>query len=156
MTDLSYLPQHLAKIAQGFSPAQMSRLQRQMAIKLRREQSKRITAQQNVDGSSYAPRKPQRPKKGKQGKKVRAKMMNTIKKAAHLRIQQRTDGFDIGYTGRMAQIASVHQYGLTSRVDARRGTTAAYPVRELIGISDENKQMLDEMMIEYFEGVFGK
>lgn len=150
MTDLSYLPEHLARLAQGFSPAQLQKLQRQMATKLRREQSKRITAQQNVDGSSYEVRKPQRPKKGK---RVRAKMMNTIKNAAHMRIKHRTDGFDIGYTGRMAQIASVHQYGLTSRVDARRGTTAAYPVRELIGISDENKQMLDEMMIEYFEGV---
>lgn len=86
-------------------------------------------------------------------KRVRAKMMNTIKKAKHTKIKQSREGFAVGYVGRMAQVAEVHQYGLTARLNAKTGASAAYPVRQLLGISDEDKQMIDEAVLDYLEGI---
>lgn len=150
MAELSLLTEHLQNVIDGLSDAQMLRLKKTLAQKLRNNQKKRITAQQNVDGSSYAPKKPQRKRKGQ---RVRKKMMNTIKNAKHMKIEQHKAGFAVGYVGRMAQVAEVHQYGLTARVDAKRGTSAAYPVRELLGISDDDRQMIDEMVLEYVDGI---
>jgi|GEM_PF-5645917 len=44
----------LARLA----PAERRRLARKLAVEVRRDQQKRIAAQQNPDGSAYAPRKP--------------------------------------------------------------------------------------------------
>ena len=150
MAELSYLPEHLGRIIDGLSDGQTLKLKKTLAQKLRKNQKKRITAQQNVDGSSYTPKKPQRKRKGQ---RVRKKMMNTIKNAKHMKIEHSKEGFAVGYVGRMAQVAEVHQYGLTARVDAKRGTSAAYPVRELLGISDDDRQMIDEMVLEYLDGI---
>lgn len=147
MAELSYLPEHLGRIIDELSDGQMLKLKKTLAQKLRNSQKKRITAQQNADGSAYTPRKPQ--KRRGQKKRVRAKMMNTIKQARHMKIEQSREGFAIGYVGRMAQVAEVHQYGLTARIDAKRGTSAAYPVRELLGISDEDRQLIDEVVLDY-------
>lgn len=150
MAELSYLTEHLGRIIDGLSDGQTLKLKKTLAQKLRNNQKNRITAQQNVDGSSYAPKKPQRKRKGQ---RVRKKMMNTIKNAKHMKIEHSKEGFAVGYVGRMAQVAEVHQYGLTARVDAKRGTSAAYPVRELLGISDDDRQMIDEMVLEYIDGI---
>ncbi|WP_323842956.1 phage virion morphogenesis protein [Moraxella sp. Pampa] len=152
MAELSYLPEHLQGIINGLSDGQMLRLKKTLGQKLRNNQKKRITAQKNVDGSAYTPKKPKAKRRG-QKKRVRAKMMNTIKNAAHMKIKQSNDGFAIGYVGRTAQIAEVHQYGLTARINNKQATTAAYPVRQLLGISDEDKQMIDEAVLDYLEGV---
>ncbi|WFF38040.1 phage virion morphogenesis protein [Moraxella nasibovis] len=150
MAELSYLPEHLERIIDGLSDGQMLKLKKTLAQKVRNNQKKRITAQQNVDGSAYTPKKPQRKRRGQ---RVRKKMMNTIKQARHMKIEQSSEGFAIGYVGRMAQVAEVHQYGLTARINAKRGTSAAYPVRELLGISDEDKQIIDEAVLDYLEGL---
>lgn len=147
---MSYLPEHLGRIIDGLSDGQMLKLKKTLAQKVRNNQKKRITAQQNVDGSTYTPKKPQRKRKGR---RVRKKMMNTIKLARHMKIEQSREGFAIGYVGRMAQVAEVHQYGLTARLNAKTGVSAAYPVRELLGISDEDKQMIDEMVLDCLEGL---
>ncbi|MFA9487177.1 MULTISPECIES: phage virion morphogenesis protein [unclassified Moraxella] len=151
MSELSYLPEHLERIIDGLSDGQMLKLKKTLAQKVRNNQKKRITAQKNVDGSAYTPRKPQ--KRRGQKKRVRAKMMNTIKNAAHMKTEQMDEGFTVGYVGRMAQVAEVHQYGLTARVNAKTGASAAYPVRQLLGISDEDKQMIDEAVLDYIENL---
>lgn len=150
MAELSYLPEHLGRIIDGLSDGQTLKLKKTLAQKLRKNQKKRITAQQNVDGSSYAPKKPQRKRKGQ---RVRKKMMNTIKNAKHMKIEHSKEGFAVGYVGRMAQVADVHQYGLTARLNAKTGVSAAYPVRELLGISDDDRQMIDEAVLEYLDGI---
>ena len=150
MAELSLLTEHLQNVIDGLSDAQMMRLKKTLAQKLRKNQKKRITAQQNVDGSSYAPKKPQRKRKGQ---RVRKKMMNTIKNAKHMKIEQSREGFAVGYVGRTAQVAKVHQYGLTARLNAKTGVSAAYPVRQLLGISDDDRQMIDEAVLEYLDGI---
>lgn len=154
MDDLSYLPEHLQQIIDGLSDGELNRLKRQIATKLRQNQSKRIAAQQNADGSSYAPRKVQQTLPGRRPRRVRRMMMAKLKNISNMRIEHNGAGFSIAYGGRMAGIASVHQFGLTSTVSAKRGTSAVYPVRELLGISDDDKQMIDEMVVEFVESVF--
>ena len=154
MADLAYLPEHLQRILDGLSDSEMNKLKRQIATKLRQSQSRRIAAQQNADGSSYAPRKVQQSLPGRRPKRVRRKMMSKLKNISQMRIEHSGAGFSIAYNGRMAGIASVHQFGLTSTVSAKRGTQAVYPVRELLGISDDDKQMIDEMVLEFIESRF--
>lgn len=154
MDDLSYLPEHLQRIIDGLSDGELNKLKRQIATKLRQSQSKRIASQQNADGSSYAPRKVQQTLPGRRPKRVRRMMMQKLKNISQMRIEHNSAGFSIAYGGRMAGIASVHQFGLTSIVSAKRGTSAVYPVRELLGISDEDRQMIDEMVLEFVESAF--
>lgn len=112
-------------------PAKRRELARVIARDLRRSQAKRIAAQLNPDGSRYVPRKPQlRDRAGS----IRRAMFGKIRQAKHLKASGSADEASVGFVGRVARIASVHQFGLTDRVEAG-GALHAYPARRLLGIA---------------------
>lgn len=160
-TELEYLPEHLQKIIDGLDDKQMARLRRAVAVKLRTEQRKRITRQENTDGSSYAPRRIRKPlrkmqAKGLAQKKHRIKkMFHKIKQAQHMRIEYRDNSINIGYVGLLGYIANIHQYGLIHNVGKEK-TPVRYPIRELLGLTDENIEMVDEEIMNYIEKLLGK
>ncbi len=146
MADLEALENWVSPLLQRIEPAERSKLARQVAQQLRRSQQKRITAQQNPDGSAYAPRKP-RQLRGKQGRiRAKVKMFQKLRTATFMKARGDASAVTVGFTGRIARIARVHQEGLRDRV-ARGAPTVEYAQREVLGFTDaELDQVRDTLL----------
>lgn len=128
-------------------PAARSKLARSLAEKLRRSQQHRVKQQRNPDGSPYAARKP-RDLKGKKGRiKRQAKMFQKMPKASYLKAKGDGQSITVGFTGRVARIARVHQYGLKDRAEAN-ASEVKYEQRKVLGLSKADLEMIqDELLI---------
>lgn len=145
MADLEVLTDYLGTMLSQLSDAERRKLEMNIARKLRASQKKRITSQQNPDGSVYIPRKNRlRDKKNK----IKNKMFNVIKNAKYMRVQRTPQGVAVGFTGRIAFIARVHQFGLKDKVD-RDGPTVKYDSRELLGFTEEEIKMIENDILDY-------
>jgi phage virion morphogenesis protein len=127
-------------------PASRNKLARSVGQVLRRSQQQRIIAQQNPDGSNYAPRK-QRNLRGKQGRvKRKVKMFQKLRTASFLRVQGDGNAISVGFTGRIARIARVHQYGLKDR--AQKGAPEVrYDQREILGFTDVDLDLIRDSLL---------
>lgn len=145
MADLELLTDYLGAMLNQLSDAERRKLEMYIARKIRASQRKRITKQQNPDGSTYVPRKNRlRDKKNK----IKNKMFNVIKNAKYMRMERTAQGIAIGFAGRVAFIAGVHQFGLRDKVD-RDGPTVKYDSRELLGFTDEEIKMIETDLLEH-------
>jgi phage virion morphogenesis protein len=145
MADLEVLTDYLGTMLSQLSDAERRKLEMNIARKLRASQKKRITSQQNPDGSAYVPRKNRlRDKKHK----IKNKMFNVIKNAKYMRMQRTPQGVAVGFTGRIAFIARVHQFGLNDKVD-RDGPTVKYASRELLGFTEEEIRMIETDVLNH-------
>lgn len=116
-------------------PASRNLLARSIGQALRRSQQQRIIAQQNPDGTKYAPRK-KRNLRGKQGRvKRKVKMFQKLRTASFLKMRGDGNVINVGFTGRVAKIARVHQYGLKDRPE-RNTPEILYQKRELLGFTE--------------------
>lgn len=127
-------------------PASRNKLARSIGQALRRSQQQRIIAQRNPDGSKYAPRK-QRNLRGKQGRvKRKVQMFQKLRTASYLRVQGDGNAIAVGFAGRIARIARVHQYGLKDRAE-RGAPDVKYERRELLGLTDNDIDLIrDELL----------
>ena len=145
MAELQALTDHLGALLIQLSDAERRKLEMSIARKLRASQKTRITKQQNPDGDKYVPRKNRlRNKKNK----IKNKMFNVIKNAKYMRIQRTTEGVAIGFTGRVAFIARVHQFGLRDKVE-RGGPSVKYASRELLGFTPEELDMIQDDVLNH-------
>jgi phage virion morphogenesis protein len=136
----------LARLGAG----ERRKLNQTIARDLRRSQQQRIAAQRNPDGSPYAPRKPRKDLRGKVGG-VRRKMFAKLRQAKHLKLQSTADRIAIGFVGRTARLARVHQYGLRDR--AERGTpNVQYERRQLLGLTDADLELIRDHLLEHLAG----
>ena len=128
-------------------PAARSKLARSLAQKLRRSQQQRIKQQHNPDGSPYSARKP-RELRGKQGRvKRQAKMFQKLPKASYLKAKGDGQAITVGFTGRVARIARVHQYGLKDRAEAN-APEVRYKQREVLGFTESDLDLIrDELLL---------
>ena len=127
-------------------PASRNKLARSLGQALRRSQQQRIIAQQNPDGSRYAPRK-QRNLRGKQGRVMRkVKMFQKLRLTSFLKMQGDGNAISVGFTARIARIARVHQYGLKDRAE-RGSPDVQYDKREVLGLSESDLNMLKDELI---------
>ncbi|NWC97348.1 phage virion morphogenesis protein [Pseudomonas sp. P7779] len=119
--NLETLETWAAVLLARLEPGERSKLARTIGQELRRSQQKRVMAQENPDGSKYAPRK-KRDLRGKQGR-IRRKlaMFKKLRTATYMKFRGDSNIITVGFTGRVARIARVHQYGLKDR--AERGAT---------------------------------
>ena len=136
-------------LADRVAPGGRRRLARTLALGLRATQAARIGAQQNPDGSAFAPRKTQPAKlqrtasgrlrrKAGRVKREAAKraMFVKLKGAAFLRASSDATGAAVGFEGAAARIARVHQEGLDDRVyRSRPDPHVTYAVRRLLGLT---------------------
>lgn len=148
--------QDLAPWAESFintlSPKEQKALYRKLALALRKQNQKRLSKQQNPDGTKWQPRKKRidRGSERKEGKVAKQKkMMLGLRKAKHMKVQANRDGATVGYEGRIAEIARVHHYGLSEH-SKWNNSTIRYPERELLGITENNKKMLINKFIKAF------
>lgn len=127
-------------------PGARRQLNQQIGRDLRRSQQQRIAAQVNPDGSAFAPRKPRqlRAKKGR----IKRKMFAKLRQAKHLKVQSSADAIAIGFMGRVARIARVHQYGLRDRPE-RGQADVQYDRRELLGFADADLEMIRDRLLQH-------
>jgi phage virion morphogenesis protein len=129
-------------------PASRNKLARSVGQALRRSQQQRIIAQQNPDGSKYAPRK-QRNLRGRQGHvKRKVKMFKKLRTASFLKVKGDVSVVSVGFTGRIARIAKVHQFGLNDRAE-RGAPDISYEKREILGFTDADLDLIRNTLLSY-------
>lgn len=150
MDDLDALENWAGPLLARLDPAARRAVAMDVARALRRSQQQRIAAQRAPDGSAFEARKPRKMRGGrlreKAGRIKRRAMFAKLRTAKHMKIQTDAEGFSIGWAGRVARIARVHQEGLESQVD--RSTKYLYPARRLLGLSQAERDMIRDMLIE--------
>ncbi|QWF19120.1 phage virion morphogenesis protein [Lysobacter capsici] len=149
MNDLEQLETWAAPLIAALAPSARRRLLQALAIDLRRSQQKRIAQQRNPDGSAYAPRKPQR--EDRAGRIRRGVMFRRIRQARHLRATSDANGLRVGYAGRVARIARVHQDGGIDSAK-RGGALVRYARRQLLGFSDAGRERVRELLVAHLTG----
>lgn len=146
MSDLQDLETWVQPLLVKLGPAERRKLARTIGQQLGQSQRNRIAAQQNPDGSPFEPRKPQNRQRA--GFVRRRAMFSKIRQAKHLRVTVTNQGVEVGFVGRVAQIARVHQEGLRARV-SRDGPHAQYARRELLGFSPADRAMVQNLLIDH-------
>lgn len=143
--DLNALEDWAAPLLERLQPGERKKLARDIARELRKRQVARIKRQENPDGSPFEPRKPQA--RAQSGSIRRNVMFTKIRQAKHLKGRGLGDAATVGFTGRVARIARVHQYGLRDKVD-RNGPYYHYPERDLLGYSDDDRAVIRDMILD--------
>lgn len=142
---LETLEEWVANLLSQLEPASRNRLARSIGQALRRSQQQRIIAQRNPNGIRYTPRK-QRDLKAMQGRaKRKAGMFQKIRTAGFLKFQRDRNALSVGFTGRIARIARVHQDGLRDRAE-RGATDVKYCQRQLLGLTDSDLDLIRESL----------
>jgi len=153
MDDLTALEEWAGALLAKLDPKARRRVAIDVGRELRRSQQKRIADQRNPDGSAYVPRKPRvvmrnarlREKEGRI--KRRVKMFAKLRLARFFKVEANSDGLAVGFMGRAARLARVHQDGETSEVE-RGGRSYRYPVRQLLGLTQAEREMIHEKLME--------
>jgi len=143
--ELQQLAGWAAPLLAKLQPAARRRLARTIGTELRRSQVQRIREQRNPDGSAYAPRK--RAQSG-QIKRRADRMFQGLTKAKHFKVEASEHAVAVGFLGRVARIARVHQEGLSDSVTAG-GPTVRYERRELLGFTDAERQTIQRLLFEH-------
>lgn len=144
--NLEALETWAAVLLARLEPGERSKLARSIGQELRRSQQKRVMAQENPDGSKFAPRK-QRNLRGKQGRvKRKLAMFKKLRTASYLKVRGDSNAVTVGFTGRIARIARVHQYGLKDRA-ARGAPEVLYDQREVLGFTEDEKSKLYDKLL---------
>lgn len=129
-------------------PASRNKLARSVGQALRRSQQQRIITQQNPDGSKYTPRK-QRNLRGKQGRmKRKLKMFQRMRTASFLKMHAYGNELNVGFTGRIARIARVHQFGLKDRAETG-ASDVNYDQRELLGFTGADLEQIRSGLLQH-------
>lgn len=148
MSDLHALEDWAGMLLHRIEPAARTSLARTIAQQLRRSQQQRVTAQRNPDGSQYAPRK-QRDLRGKRGRIQRKlQMFRKLRTASYLKARGDSNLVSVGFTGRIARIARVHQYGLKDRAE-RGAPDIRYDQREILGLTQLELNIIRDMLLSH-------
>lgn len=147
MTDnLNALEDWAGLLLAKLSPGERRKLGTTIGRDLRRSQQQRIATQHNPDGTPYASRKP-RQIRGKAGR-IKRQMFARLRQAKYLRLQSTPNTIAIGFAGRVARIARVHQYGLRDR-PGRGQADVQYERRELLGFSETDLEMIRDSLLAH-------
>ena len=132
----------LDQLEHQLEPAQRRELLRQLAQQLRVNFKDRIKKQRDPDGNAFKPRK--RDQLGR----IRRQATMFQKIGREIKIQYTADQAEVGFGGRTAVIARVHQEGLVVRPGPESSPTQ-YPKRKLLGFSDQDKKWLSTQILQY-------
>lgn len=146
--NLEALETWAAVLLDRLEPGERGKLARRIGQELRRSQQKRVMAQENPDGTKFVPRK-QRNLRGKEGR-VRRKlaMFKKLRTASYLKVRGDSNAITVGFTGRIARIARVHQYGLKDRAE-RGAPEVQYEKRETLGFTDADLDLIRDSLLSH-------
>lgn len=150
--DLKALEQWAGVLLANLDPARRRQVTTKVAQDLRRSQQQRIKAQQTPEGQQYTPRKPRKDLRGKKEriKKQKAAMFAKLRTNKHLQVKADGNDIAVGFFGRVARIARVHQFGLTDRV-TRDGPEVSYAERQLLGFSSADRALIGEALLKHLQ-----
>lgn len=152
MDDLEALEEWAGSALARLQPAERRKVAMDVGRELRRNQQRRIAAQRNPDGSAYAPRKPRvvegRPLREKRDRIKRQAMFMKLRTARMLKVETDNAGIVIGFAGRVARIARVHQEGQESEVDPGRNKYQ-YPIRQLLGLDQTDRELIKDKLLAH-------
>ncbi len=146
--DFKALNSRIDGLLLNLAPANRKRLMRKLAQGLAQDNRKRITAQKNADGSTYAPR--QTPKirqkfQRRKGAIKRGKMFTKLKTARFLKQKASDTGLEVGFQGRTAKLATAHQTGASERHGKK---IYHFPKRELLAVNQESIRKIEREILE--------
>ena len=148
MANLEALEDWAAGLLGQLQPTARNQLARSIGQALRRSQQQRIIAQRNPDGSKYAPRK-HRDLRGKQGRvKRKLAMFKKLRKVTYMKAKGDGTAISVGFTGRVARIARVHQYGLKDRAE-RGAPDVRYEQREILGFRALDLDLIRDRLLAF-------
>lgn len=137
-----------AVLLDRLEPGERSKLARSIGQELRRSQQKRVIAQENPDGSKYAPRK-NRNLRGKQGRvKRKLAMFKKLRTASYMKARGDSNAVTVGFTGRIARIARVHQYGLKDRAEPG-APDVRYEQRAVLGFTESDLELIRDGLLAH-------
>jgi phage virion morphogenesis protein len=150
--DLRGIEQWAGALLAKLQPGQRRVITRKIAQELRRSQAQRIASQQAPDGATYAARKQRKDLRRKKGliKRQKAAMFNKVRTTKYLKTTQDENQLSVGFFGRVARIARVHQEGLTDKV-AKKGPEYRYPARPLLGFSAVDRALIRDALLRHIE-----
>lgn len=99
--------------------------------------------QQNAGGSKLRRR----------GSLRRKAMFRKLASARFLRSQVDDLGFWVGFSGRAADVAQVHQHGLRDR-PSLKARTITYPKRELLGATEADREAMLDALYEHMAATY--
>lgn len=129
LVDLSFLTER-------FNPTTVQKLKTEIAKSLKSSNQMRMSAQVSPDRAKWQPRKNTGSSRGRMMAKLKNQM--SIRNAGDV---------SVGFFGETSRVAKIHHFGLSERLEFG---VANYPSRELIGVSDEDKAMIVDMVKEIF------
>lgn len=138
----------LNALINNLSPQARRQLARNIGQALRKNQQARIARQENPDGRAFEPRKPRKEFDKKKGRIKRKAMFAKLRTARHLKVRSNGNEVLVGFNGASAAIAAVHQYGLQGTVDKNKGFKVQYAQRELLGFSESDVELIENLIIE--------
>lgn len=145
MDELQRVDDWLTALLANLEPAVRSRMMRELAQELRRNQQKNIRLQRNPDGSSYEPRRvTARSKKGR----IKRKMFTKLRTAKYLKTVASADSASVQFAGKVQRIARVHHYGLRDRI-SRKGPEVRYAERRLLGINNSIERITTDLFLQW-------
>jgi len=149
MSDLESIESWAGALLTKLSPAQRAAVARQTGMALRRAQSRRIAAQRAPDGSAYPPRAKSSGRiRQKIGAIKRRSMFAKLRTARFMKIETSAQAVGVGFLGRAAKIARIHQEG-ARRTSRRTGRVYVTPRRELLGFSDNDIKIVRDTLIAH-------
>jgi phage virion morphogenesis protein len=148
--DLIQLETWAASLLVKIAPPARRKLATSIARALRGSQQERIAKQIAPDGTPYAARKSQgdrlRDKRGQIRRKQGA-MFVKLRTARWLKANATAEGAEVGFVGRVARLARVHQEGLADRASLG-GKMIRYPARPLLGFSERDRALIRDLLLE--------
>lgn len=148
MATVEEIQAKLTALINNLSPQARRQLARNIGQALRKNQQARIARQENPDGTAFEPRKPRKEFGKKKGRIKRKAMFAKLRTARYFKIQSNANEVKVGFNGSSATIANVHQYGLTGTVDRTRNIKAQYAQRELLGFSQSDLDVIEDLILE--------
>jgi phage virion morphogenesis protein len=140
--DLREFEQWFGRILAGMEPGRRKAAAHKLGQALRRANLLRIAANIEPDGGAMERRKASVNERGRVRRKAGARMFRRLRVAKSWRLSADADGVEITpSSASIDRVAAVHQFGESDRVGRLRdGRTirAKYPVRRLLGFSDED------------------
>lgn len=146
MSELTPFDDQMAGLIGALSPASRRRLAAEIAKQLRAAQQQRIRQQKAPDGSPYETRKRQ-PLRAKKGRIKRA-MFQKLRTSRYMKASGRNDAAVVEFIGKVQRIAQIHQLGLKDRPNPH-AQDVQYPERQLLGFSQDDKQLVEELVIKH-------
>ena len=147
--DLQALEDWLGPLLAKLTPQEQRSLARKVGQDLRRSQAKRIAAQQAPDGTAYSPRKPPPTTKAREKKgAIRKAMFAKMRTARHMKMQVTGEGVAVGFLGRTARIALVHQEGRADAV-VPGGVRYRYLERRLLGLTELERTAIRDAVLDH-------